>query len=547
MWRRLKTLVLMQLSERLDLSFMQNKGRMWARFAMSFGLLVVVIILADKALNYVFGSFLVIAFNENLLLSILFFTQIISIIACTKGLVHTLYLSRDNSLLLSLPAKHSEIFVSKLIVFYIYEVLKNIFLLLPIFFGYALGKTKTFDINFAYYIKVLIFTVIIPFFPVFIGALISIPLVFVINFLKKKRIANILVSGSLTMGIFWLINMVVKFITQKDNLRLVSLRKIISDGINIHVVPVFNRFALIYQNIIKVLFNRHSFSQLAINGLIIVGVLVVLTILIFVVSMPVYFKLANHSFEAVTKKKYSASPKPNSNIFMTFFKKELRVMARSDNQLIANIIYLLLLPFLIYIVNLIFLSLKMSIFGFRIALGMNLLIGLMLLMSGNIMSATALSREGSEFYLLKTVPAHLQNIAWAKLTINIIISTIFIIVACFALYFTHVYPLSSIFGLGIIYFFVNTAHIFWSFELDLMNPKFKEFAGNQAIDDNPNATKSIIIGAALAIIFAGLLIFFIFENQVLGWIRVIAIGFGFLMARLYLLVNKMNVYFSEIE
>ena len=72
--------------------------------------------------------------THELITFVIFFLQILSIVASTSGLSKTLYKGKDNPILLAYPARHFEVFLSKLLVFYIYEFFKSLFILLPLFF-----------------------------------------------------------------------------------------------------------------------------------------------------------------------------------------------------------------------------------------------------------------------------------------------------------------------------------------------------------------------------------------------------------------------------
>ncbi|MFA6595138.1 MAG: hypothetical protein WCT00_02360, partial [Bacilli bacterium] len=227
-------------------------------------------------------------------------------------------------------------------------------------------------------------------------------------------------------------------------------------------------------------------------------------------------------------------------------KKEIKSLLRSSDQLIAQFFSLLLLPFLLYILNLIFLSFKISPFGEKIVVGVNLCIGLLLLTTANTNSATALTREGTEFYLLKTTPTNLKSITWAKLTINFAASILMILATVIALLKVHVFSSGITLMIGLIFLLINSGHILWSYELDLMNPRFLEYANSQSIDDNPNATKSILIGTVISLGLCGIAIAMLFENVATGWIRLLLLSLVFFGIRLYMLLSKSKLYFNEI-
>ncbi len=544
MFHRLKTLVAMQLANRLAFSIKRNKGRVIAgisvKVTLFFGLifLIAMIIPTFQGLTYI-------TVNTTLLQAILFFTQIFALIACTIGLMNTLYTSKDNAILLALPAHHSEIFVSKLIVFYYFEFRKNLLLLLPLFLGYGYHFRQLYGFDFAFISKVFLMAVVIPLFPVLIGALLSIPLVFIVNYLKRHPFLNAVVVGILMFLAFLGISSLVSIVTQKEHLRLDTFIDILVTGVS-EGIPRFNKLSLFYNNINNFIFSGNNFSVLFGNLGIVLAVIAGLLVLVFTVSIWTYFRLTVFTFEQAKTNRYRYQMKQTSNTYFTFLKKEIKSLLRSSDQLIAQFFSLLLLPFLLYILNLIFLSFKISPFGEKIVVGVNLCIGLLLLTTANTNSATALTREGTEFYLLKTTPTNLKSITWAKLTINFAASILMILATVIALLKVHVFSSGITLMIGLIFLLINSGHILWSYELDLMNPRFLEYANSQSIDDNPNATKSILIGTVISLGLCGIAIAMLFENVATGWIRLLLLSLVFFGIRLYMLLSKSKLYFNEI-
>ena len=96
--------------------------------------------------------------------------------------------------------------------------------------------------------------------------------------------------------------------------------------------------------------------------------------------------------------------------------------------------------------------------------------------------------------------------------------------------------------------FTTMAHIMWSFQLDVNNPRILDYAtkGNNVVD-NVNIGKAIIIGFMVATLFGGLSFILLLDAYVSGWVRLLAIAAAFFVARLYLLRRNIKVYFNEIQ
>jgi hypothetical protein len=140
---KLKTLVRMQFQQKMDVSAQKDKK------AVLFKTLYTVLgfILATAVLFFVFyiGAFLnVLSLSRTIPDYVLIFLvtvmQLISILSCTYGLMKSFYFSQDNPLLLTFPVMANEVFLSKLIVYYLLELKRSFTFLLPIFIAYGINN-----------------------------------------------------------------------------------------------------------------------------------------------------------------------------------------------------------------------------------------------------------------------------------------------------------------------------------------------------------------------------------------------------------------------
>ena len=84
--------------------------------------------------------------------------------------------------------------------------------------------------------------------------------------------------------------------------------------------------------------------------------------------------------------------------------------------------------------------------------------------------------------------------------------------------------------------------------MDINNPKILDYAmkGNNVVD-NANVAKAILVGFAVATITGVLTLLLLNDHLITGWIRLILIALAFLVARLYLLLRNVKVYFNDIQ
>ena len=110
-----------------------------------------------------------------------------------------------------------------------------------------------------------------------------------------------------------------------------------------------------------------------------------------------------------------------------------------------------------------------------------------------------------------------------------------------AVYINYIWPICAVMIL------TNWSHILMSFQLDLLNPKLRDYAESGKTDNNPNANKSVLYGLFVGLIAGVLTIFLLNEDLSLGWYKIVAVALGFFVLRLYLFVKNLRVFFKRIE
>ncbi|MDY0075227.1 MAG: hypothetical protein WC992_05755 [Acholeplasmataceae bacterium] len=535
MFQRVKILTLLQLSNKSRLYTKESK-RIYSHIAIRFAIILAITVLASLVL-YVFKHILYIPVNEFLFIFLLMLTQGLNIVVATVGLINDLYHSKDNQILFALPAKNDEIFISKMLVYYIHEFIRNLFVLIPICIGFGVIS----NLNVGFYFSLLFILPVLPIVSVGIASLISIPFMLLINFLKRHHLISAFLILVLFGILFYLTYMTIEKIPTP--IRIVQLynRFIISLTLAMQQIA---SYGTIYTAIGKLLFG----FKYVINLLIVILVIVGIVLVNYLISKPLYFKLMSSSQENTVKHNKKKKPMENSTLFFTFFKKEFTIARRSLNELLSNYALLLTLPFFMYILNYIYMGMNRSTMGNQIVLILNIMITLLIVTGSNTASATAITTEGYEFVLLKTAPYNTSRMAWAKITFNLIFTTLMIGMS-FILFSRAlpVFPKQDIWMLFIFILLVNSGHIFWSFQIDLLSPKLSDYAATGSISHNQNVSKSLTLGLWLSIIFGILGVFAFILMKSLGWSLMIGLALGFLLFRLFWFQTYLKAYFDDIE
>ncbi len=544
----LKVLVMMQLKEKLNLSFLKDKKQVLfkAIFTILKFALVIMLCYALLFVCRLLNLFSLTAHIPTSVINVVFTVMLIlSIISCTFGLVKSLYSSRDNQVLLTLPTKSIYVFLSKLIVFYLYELIKNLSFMIPLFISY--GIISGFSV--IYYFWIIFCFIFISLIPVLTGALLSIPMLYIIQFFKQYKILQGIVFASivalLTMGVIKGISLIpenIDFIATwgttywkiQDFLKTFSTRL----GIFYDITEMLVGIRLALKNVLFTTSSLLTFLK-------VIGYLIIVLGLTLLITKPLFYKMASKPFEYL-KKDIKNKPKNKvRNKYYSSLRNEFLLNIRSTDAIFNNLIILIGLPIGILLLNKIFAAMDTRTLGNYLTLSFNILIVLLFILSSNSFAASIYSKEGRASYLLKVQPSRYQPLLISKLVFNGIVAIISLIATGVVIKLSTNLSVSNVIILTLFFIFIYIAHLCWSAELDIMNPQYEIYASIGEQESNPNETKSTIYAFLLAFGLFAIALFLMMENINEAWYRLLFISLLLLILRVYLFLNKIKLYYKE--
>ena len=540
MLKRLKVLMLLQMSERFDMSKVTNKGKLLLTTLIKIVSMFIATALYTVIL-YVLCDIMMIPKNRNLLVFIVFVSQILGIISSAGTLMKSLYTSRENMILLSYPAKHHEVFISKILVFYIYEFIRNLTFSLPLLLSFGI-TLRIISANF--FIALAVMSIVLPLIPVLFGALITIPVVFIKRLLSKYSLVKLISVIVLMVALYVLIVNLVSSLPVP--LRLIA----IYNSFMIKVVSIIDttcEMSLFYRNIGDLLCG----NNILVNYLVIFGVILLLLALVVIISMPLYFFLASKSSEESNIKAHESNNDAHPSLLRAFIKKEWLMLVRNPSEFISNYIFMFATPYVLFIMVTIFSIIDKNALGEKMFLAFTGFIALIMSSASNTASAIAITKEGSEFVLLKTSPGKTSDMALAKILFNVVISTslLFISFLLVSILCPHITDVLGLWLVFICVVLVNFGLILWSFQNDIINPSLREYAYTGSSENIKNFSKSISLGLICSIIFTGLLLVSLIDDDfpVLSWGKILLFSVCFCGVKVYMFRKYLNAYFKDIE
>jgi hypothetical protein len=253
-----------------------------------------------------------------------------------------------------------------------------------------------------------------------------------------------------------------------------------------------------------------------------------------------------------TSTKTNLKPKSNSNkknVYSSILKKEVLLVLRNPIELITNYATLFGLPFFLYIANYIYFGMVRSTPGNKLMTFFNLFLCLLLSLSANSASAVAITREGSEFTIMKTAPSNTKIMAYSKITFNLLISFFMISLSFFIVYITvSNFPKLDLLMIYITTLLINFGHILACFQKDIINPTLSDYAQRGSLDGNKNLANAVNSGVLLSVFFSVItLALILFIDIKIAFIIISSISLIFLLFRFIYFRFILNSYFYLIE
>ncbi len=428
--------------------------------------------------------------------------------------MNVFYFSKDIDNYLYLPVKAGEILNAKFLVSLIYEYFIILLFFLPmlVVFGYKAGASVV------YYVYMLISLLLIPIFPLVIASIIAMVIMRFSDTFKNKDRFN-MVAGILSLVVALGLNFGIQFLTNKvgDGQAMV-----IGDLKN---QPVFKITSWIFPTsgfATEALVNYGEVSGLF-NILFMVGLTLISVVIFYLVGNALYFKGVIGISESSANRRILTQEQMvkgtrKKNILLSYSLKELKLLLRTPiyflNCVLISLIYpiFFLLPFIAggatgdsLSLEQVFAALRQANPGFLL-LGM--VAGGILLGAVNSISATAISREGKNFYFMKYIPVPYMTQIYAKILSAFYVESGGLILLYGILYYIFRVDLGFIL-LSLIVVLLASMFIYQvGIYIDVSRPKLNWDTEQKAVKQNLNSVIHIFLGFVLIALCIFLAIYF---------------------------------------
>lgn len=525
-------LLKLQIDNKTDILKAYSPKKMAISVAKTIALIAILVFVARMALSRVFMTGIDV--TSELLGVVLAITQVVSFCFATGHIISVLYMCKDNEMLICLPVTPNQLFLSKILLIYFKEIVVNAAIIIPILFG--MGRFGSAGLPF--YLSMPILVVLLPIFPIVLASFVSIPLMAIVRFLRSRPTASIITILSLVIIVLSAYIYLIGSIGDNFNIANQQLETV--HKINTTIRNIGGKIVIYYQLALAMYDFKIWFYFLIF--FVICAVLSALTILVI---RPFYFRSAMTSLENKTKTNAKAGKFKKRNPFWSLVDKEVRCIFRSPTDIFEYFLFTLLMPFIVFSYDKLLMSLSVTQAGVNMIAGAHLMIVAIMAMLSNLVSASAVSREGSNFYISKTIPYSYFSQMFAKMTFNVIFTTLALLVTMAVSIF--IYPAWQVILGTVAVIFASIGHIAWSMDMDIKNPKIN-MQGNEEESSVSNSTpKSLVLGLMIGFVM-GLYVIMNSSSKLFGpYILMIILAVLFALYRVWMLILRINLCFKKIE
>ena len=402
------TLVKLQFKARVAIQ-KRRSLREWFKFVLMIATLVVlfavfVLIYALVAREFIDVRGGTYDLRAEFLIFTLFGFQVLQTIFLVPALVRKLDINNERELLMKLPVTERQIFVSKIAVAFILEVIFAAVILLPILVAYGIVSQMHWGFFLAM-VPLLVFAPVIPF---FLASLLVCPVTKLVNLMRARAILTSIGYLVMLVGAIYLYMMLVNnvMIAIVDSGRFQEAIRDNVDGIRAGAQALFPQF--LFANMIDTNWYTALWSFFAI-----VGMSAALMALAWLVAGAHYKKMLQEergTFSTISRKKrfcqrsgtHAAVKKETLNIF------------RSSNYTFQFMLLVIVMPMLVFFVN------RVAMFStyesFRnwgpeavdesgaMAFGVSMFVMLIILPLVSSFAASNITREGWNVFRTKMIP-----------------------------------------------------------------------------------------------------------------------------------------------
>ncbi len=468
---------------------------------------------------------------------IMSFLLIFGFLSLLSGLTKSLFESADNHILLTYPCSGSTVFFARLLVYYVYELLRNIAIQVPLLYGFMI----TMGAPFYMYLYIFPAFAFISLFEVMLASLLSIPYYLVSHFLNEHRALKmplIIAVAVAFCGLFVYLVMILP-----DTVDIFTnwgyYFRLIQQGVNGYKQYLYAFYCL--TNFAIGDLSGFSYISFPIQSLYafltMLGSVGVIFLFITLVLNPYYLRLSSMQSAEKAKEGREGRDRSLSPLHSQLLKEALLIKGGESSSLLPYVSSFLILPFLVLAVSKFFHGMDLSGRGEIYVETIMLLSVLLISLASTAALSHSFSDEGGAYFLTRTYPRSNRLFLLSKMAFPGAIGVVSLLATtlCYGL----------VYGLGAaqsILFFLSTAMLFIgcclaALSFDFVHPSSNFLrSGSQSKAEIASTILCFVTAAAVTALFY----LYRIDGRVSSYIKLLVISGAFfaISASIFALKSK---------
>lgn len=472
-----------------------------------FAPMLVSLVVAIYSLGTIIGS------NQGLVALLILVCQSLVLVLGLPSLIVGVFIPRDAEKLLYLPVKPSTIFLAKLTVAYINEVITTVVTILLLLVPYGIGANMTVG----YYLMLLPSLLLIPMLPILLGTAIAMPFALILSKVGKTGLGKTITSIVFFVA-FMAIYMTIMF-------GLMDLEASMPDGeitpeqlvamIQGMVTQLSSKMVYVHPNyVLAGSITATGFVSWVTNFLLTLVEFGALATLCILIAQPFYKHMLAGEIEgggsSGKKAKLTYDTKPTSivkQLVLTDFKRTLR-----DSQMgFQSFVGIIMLPLLVVVFGTTLTETPMGETNFfsdplyQLIAPVVLVAYFGLLGGGtNVLGLYPITRENNSFYILKSLPISFEKILMSKVLLSsIVMVAVYLLTTVIAVFTMKIWWYIAI-GMMLVLTLTGFGTQCLTTRLDLKEPKFGWSNFNQSLKNSKNSWMAMLIGFIVIIVIGAI-------------------------------------------
>lgn len=523
-----------------------------------FAPMLVGLVVAIYSLGTIIGS------NQCLVALLILVCQSLVLVLGLPSLIVGVFIPRDAEKLLYLPVKPSTIFLAKLTVAYINEVITTVVTILLLLVPYGIGANMTVG----YYLMLLPSLLLIPMLPILLGTAIAMPFALILSKVGKTGLGKTITSIVFFVA-FMAIYMTIMF-------GLMDLEASMPDGeitpeqlvamIQGMVTQLSSKMVYVHPNyVLAGSITTTGFVSWVTNFLLTLVEFGALATLCILIAQPFYKHMLAGEIEgggsSGKKAKLTYDTKPTSivkQLVLTDFKRTLR-----DSQMgFQSFVGIIMLPLLVVVFGTTLTETPMGETNFfsdplyQLIAPVVLVAYFGLLGGGtNVLGLYPITRENNSFYILKSLPISFEKILMSKVLLSsIVMVAVYLLTTVIAVFTMKIWWYIAI-GMMLVLTLTGFGTQCLTTRLDLKEPKFGWSNFNQSLKNSKNSWMAMLIGFIVisvmgAIVIGFMLLYIATQSEViilLMWLALTLASALYAFVAYKILLSNSQKLFERIE